>query len=135
MNDIFSNLVIRNADRPSPEVLQPRLPSLFEPSNSVDGSPESVLDLSLSLSPQPASRMEVEQRNVLPFDGELPSPGQVSFQEPPASNIKDLSQVEQSSKQLDMESDREMTIPKFVLKSANAVFIRNHSCCFQQNIF
>ena len=73
-----------------------------------------ALDLSLSLSPQTASRMEVEQRNVLPFDGELPSPGQVSIQEPPASNIKDSSQVEQSSKQLDMESDREMTIPKFV---------------------
>ena len=114
MNDIFSNLAIRNSDRPSPEVLQPRLPSLFEPSNSVDGSPESALDLSLSLSPQTASRMEVEQRNVLPFDGELPSSGQVSIQEPPASNIKDSSQVEQSSKQLDMESDREMTIPKFV---------------------
>ncbi len=113
MNDIFSNLVIRNADHPSPEVLQPRLPSLFEPSTSVDGSPESALDLSLSLSPQPVIRNNVEQPSTLPFDRELTSPGQVSFQEPPASNIKDSSQVVQSAKQLAMESYREMTIPKF----------------------
>jgi hypothetical protein len=40
MSDIFTNLVLRNGGMPSPAILQPRLPSLFESTNRVEGLSE-----------------------------------------------------------------------------------------------
>jgi hypothetical protein len=42
MSDVLSNLVLRNGSMPSPAVLQPRLPSLFESSNRVEGMSETI---------------------------------------------------------------------------------------------
>ena len=113
MNNIFSNLAIRNADRPSPEVLQPRLPSLFEPSDSADGPPEALLDQPLSFSPRVANRDEAVRPSPSRIDRESSSPSNASIQEPPpAINIKDSYDVEEFSKHLDMESARKMIPPQ-----------------------
>jgi hypothetical protein len=42
MSDLISNLILRNRDMPSPDILQPRLPSLFEASNRVEGLSDQV---------------------------------------------------------------------------------------------
>jgi hypothetical protein len=112
MNDIFFNLAIRNADRPSPEVLQPRLPSMFEPSNPADGSPESLLDQNLSFSPKSTDRIESENPGPSPISRESYSSSNVSNQEPPIINIKSPSLAGQFSKQPDLKSASEITIPQ-----------------------
>jgi hypothetical protein len=114
MNDIFFNLAIRNADRPSPEVLQPRLPSMFEPSNPADGSPESLLDQNLSFSPQSTNRNEFENPGPSPISRESNSSSNVSIQVPPIINIKGPSHAGQFSKQPDLESTSEMTISQSI---------------------
>lgn len=112
MNDIFSNLAMRNFGLPSPEVLQPRLPSLFEPSNPVDGLPESILDQPFSLQPQAAGRIEAEQPGTLSFDRESPSPSNMLIQDSSIINIYDPSHGEQFSRQPGLESAREKTIQR-----------------------
>jgi len=50
MSDIFTNLVLRNGDMPSPAILQPRLPSLFEIPHRLEGLPETIPDPEETLS-------------------------------------------------------------------------------------
>ena len=44
MSTLFTNLVLRNGDAPSSSILQPRLPSLFESPNQLEGLPETTSD-------------------------------------------------------------------------------------------
>ncbi len=61
MNDLFSNLAIRNSGLPSPEVLQPRLPTLFDPSGPLDGPSESFPVQAALFSIPAATEKEIEQ--------------------------------------------------------------------------
>jgi len=114
MNDIFSNLVNRNAVQPSSEVVQPRFPSMFEPFGDLEGPTESILDQNTSFSAQAASRMEAELPSSSPTDHDSHSPSVTSFHEiSTTKKFTDQSLAYHSSHLRDSESVEKKPIQQF----------------------
>jgi hypothetical protein len=90
MSNLFTNLLLRNGAMPSPAILQPRLPSLFESSNQADG-------ISETLSPQAvtgsfsASREAADNRNGFDPTENAPFPKNIDSAEGPSTISTSLS--------------------------------------------
>jgi hypothetical protein len=73
MSDVLSNLVLRNGSTPSPAVLQPRLPSLFESSNRVEGMSETISPQVETFSKVDYNRNEFDPTENAPFSENIDS--------------------------------------------------------------
>jgi hypothetical protein len=99
MSDIFTNLVLRNGGMSSPAILQPRLPSLFESSSSVDGLPETISAQAQTGSFSASTETPYHQINLSPTEHASISPNVKSVQEtsaistplgqPPVEHLKE----------------------------------------------
>lgn len=111
MNDIFSNLALRNSGLPSPEVLQPRLPTLFDPASLLAEPTESLFDQSMPLMKPAATGKETGHSTSMLNDHESSLPGNTSIQEAsPDIQIKHQLLDDRSPQSRDEASARGMTI-------------------------
>lgn len=111
MNDIFSNLAMRNSGLPSPEVLQPRLPTLFDPASLLTEPTGSLLDKPMPFLMSTVSGNETGQSTSMLFDHESSLPGKTLIQEAsPDIPIKHQRPDDHPSKSRDESPAREITI-------------------------
>jgi hypothetical protein len=109
MLDIFSNLAIRNSGLPSPEVLQPRLPTLFDPAGLVAGHAETFSSQALSSANLIAGSTEKGQSMPLPSGHVTSSADTLLHEETVSNEVTQQLYGEQMVQPRDIESARKMT--------------------------
>ena len=87
MNNIFSNLALRNSGLPSPEVLQPRLPTLFDPASIIAEPTESLFEQPMPFLNSAATSKETGHSPSMHFDHESSLPGETPIQDASDDNL------------------------------------------------
>jgi hypothetical protein len=87
MNNIFSNLALRNSGLPSPEVLQPRLPTLFDPASIMAEQTESLFEQPMPSLNSAATSDETGHTPSIHLDLESSLPGEMPIQDASPDNL------------------------------------------------